>query len=710
MQHKPIEDDRDRWTRERWIEALKRLGKKYHALFRETSDVYFRLDREGDFTQVDADEVGGKEGGDHAIHRRLERALRESEEKFQIIFNSVPDSVTISTMKEARYLYVNTAFCKLTGFSREEIVGKTAFELNLYPDSGDRQKLIQALGEKGLVNGFAMKFQMRDGRILDVLLSGKVFRYQDEDCLLVVSRDITAFNQAQAELRRSEKRYRDLFNSVSDLIYTQDLEGRFTSANRAMTSIFGYADDEFLGRKAADFMKPELRKKFVSEYLKSILQKGYFNGISCYFTKDRRKIYLEYRSNLIRPKEGKAYISGIARDVTDRIIAEREIQKLNRQVLQAQKMEAVGTLAGGIAHDFNNLLQGILGYTQYLIMSKDEGDPDLNNLREIEKAGNRASELTQQLLTFSRKVEGKPKLMNLNREVEQVEKLLKRTIPKMIAIRLRLEKDLDPVYADSAQLEQVLMNLCVNARDAMPEGGTLTIETKNVTLGERYCRRHLGARPGKYVLLTISDTGTGMDKETREHIFDPFFTTKEVGKGSGLGLAMVYGIVQSHRGFIMCYSEPGHGTTFKIYLPVGKGKIRRPAGTPKETAVPKGGSETILLVDDEKFLRGIGKEILQKFGYTVLPAKDGEEALAVFMQKREEIALVILDLMMPGMGGIRCLEELLKRDPGLKVIIASGYSLDGHAREALEVGASAFIRKPYKLKHMLKVVRKVLDE
>ncbi len=710
MQHKPIEDDRDRWTRERWIEALKRLGKKYHALFRETSDVYFRLDREGDFTQVDADEVGGKEGGDHAIHRRLERALRESEEKFQIIFNSVPDSVTISTMKEARYLYVNTAFCKLTGFSREEIVGKTAFELNLYPDSGDRQKLIQALGEKGLVNGFAMKFQMRDGRILDVLLSGKVFRYQDEDCLLVVSRDITAFNQAQAELRRSEKRYRDLFNSVSDLIYTQDLEGRFTSANRAMTSIFGYADDEFLGRKAADFMKPELRKKFVSEYLKSILQKGYFNGISCYFTKDRRKIYLEYRSNLIRPKEGKAYISGIARDVTDRIIAEREIQKLNRQVLQAQKMEAVGTLAGGIAHDFNNLLQGILGYTQYLIMSKDEGDPDLNNLREIEKAGNRASELTQQLLTFSRKVEGKPKLMNLNREVEQVEKLLKRTIPKMIAIRLRLEKDLDPVYADSAQLEQVLMNLCVNARDAMPEGGTLTIETKNVTLGERYCRRHLGARPGKYVLLTISDTGTGMDKETREHIFDPFFTTKEVGKGSGLGLAMVYGIVQSHRGFIMCYSEPGHGTTFKIYLPVGKGKIRRPAGTPKETAVPKGGSETILLVDDEKFLRGIGKEILQKFGYTVLPAKDGEEALAVFMQKREEIALVILDLMMPGMGGIRCLEELLKRDPGLKVIIASGYSLDGHAKEALEVGASAFIRKPYKLKHMLKVVRKVLDE
>ncbi len=710
MQHEPTEERSDCRTKEQWRQALERLGKSYCVLFGISSDVYFRLDGEGNFVEVDAGETDGKDIRHVDTRRRLERALRESEEKFQIIFNSVPDSVSISSLEDARYLFVNTAFCKFTGFSREEIVGKTAFDLNLYVDPDARKELIEALGERGVVSGFELKLRMRDGRIIDALLSGKVLKYAGKDCLVVITKDITAFNRTQAELRRSEKRYRDLFNSVSDLIYTQDLEGRFTSANRAMTSIFGYTDDEFLGRKAADFMKPEFRKMFVSEYLGSILEKGFYNGISSYFAKDGRKIYLEYRSNLIRPKGGKAYISGIARDVTDRVIAEREIKKLNRQVLQAQKMEAVGTLAGGVAHDFNNLLQGILGYTQYLVMSKEEGDPDIASLREIEKAGNRASELTQQLLTFSRKVEGKPKLMNLNREVEQVEKLLKRTIPKMIAIRLEIEENLDAIYADPAQLEQVLMNLCVNARDAMPEGGELVIGTKNVTLSEGYCRRHLGASPGKYVLLTITDTGTGMDRETREHIFDPFFTTKEIGKGSGLGLAMVYGIVKSHKGFIVCYSEPGRGTAFKIYLPAVEGDVQTPSLPPKEKTALHGGSETILLVDDEKSLRGIGKEMLEKFGYRILLAKDGEEAIEIFIRMKGEVELVILDLMMPGMGGKRCLEELLKIEPRLKVIIASGYSLDGHVRETLEAGARDFVSKPYKLTQMLQAVRQVLDE
>jgi len=641
--------------------------------------------------------------------KRTEKALRKSEEKFRITFDSAPDSVTISRIEDGRYLYVNDGFCSFTGYSKEEAIGKTAIELGLYANPADRERLITSLQDKGTVEGFELQFRMKDGLVLDGLLSGKIFRYGKEDCLVAVVKDVTEFKRTQEELRRSEKRYRDLFDSVSDLIYTQDLEGRFTDANRALARIFGYELDEFIGRKAADFMKPELRDLFNAEYVEGIKKKGHYEGITSYFTKDGRKIYLEYRSSLIRPEEGEPFISGIARDVTDRILAEREIKKLNKQMLQAQKMEAVGTLAGGIAHDFNNLLQGILGYTQILIMPRDESDPDIASLRQIEKAANRASELTRQLLTFSRKVESKPRPVNLNQEVHEVEKLLKRTIPKMIDIELHLEEGLETINADPSQLEQVIMNLGVNARDAMPEGGKLVIETENVFLDESYCRDHLGARPGKYVLLSISDTGFGMDKDTLEHIFDPFFTTKEVGKGTGLGLAMVYGIVKSHEGYIMCYSEPGQGTAFKIYLPVIEGNTEDRILEKKEKTIPERGNETILLVDDEELLRDIGKDMLEQFGYTVLLAQDGESALELYSEKKN-ISLIILDLIMPGMGGKRCLEKLLTMNPEIKVVIASGYSINGHGKDALEAGARAFVSKPYELKQMLQVVRKVLDE
>ena len=433
--------------------------------------------------------------------------------------------------------------------------------------------------------------------------------------------------------------------------------------------------------------------------------------MTAYFTKDDRKIYIEYRNRLITPGEGEPYITGIGRNVTERILAEREIKKLNKQMLQAQKMEAVGTLAGGIAHDFNNLLQGILGYTQILLLSRDESDPDTTRLEEIEKATQRARELTQQLLAFSRKVETKPRPVDLNQEVEQVRKLLERTIPKMITMELHLEERLDVIHADPAQLEQVMMNLGVNARDAMPDGGRLVFETENLTLDEEYCETHLGARPGRYVLLSISDTGHGMNRETLEHIFEPFFTTKEVGKGTGLGLAMVYGIIKSHGGYIMCYSEPGEGTTFKIYLPVREGDQPAPETETKSVAaMPEGGSETILLVDDEGILRDIGKTILEQFGYTVLLAPDGETALEVYRENLEDISLVILDLIMPGMGGKRCLEEILKQDPQAKVVIASGYSINGRPKEALDRGARAFVKKPYEVTQMLREVRKVLDQ
>ncbi len=644
--------------------------------------------------------------------RTAEENLKTATQEVKFLFESIPDPVTISDLETGRYIYVNDAFCRYTGYGKEEALGKTPFDLGLYLDRSDREKLVSTLRETGAVSGFELPFRLRDGVVRFGYLSGKIFNYKGRPCMIAVTKDMTPIKEAEKKLRESERRFRDLFDSVSDLIYEQDLEGRFVSVNRAMTEIFGYKLDELLGRKASDFMKPELRDLFETEYLEGLKKEGHYEGISAYFTRDGRKIYLEYRSQLIRPENGKPFISGIARDVTERILAQREIKKLEKQVLQAQKMEAIGTLAGGVAHDFNNILQAIFGYTQILLMSKDEDDPDVQNLKQIEMSARRASELTQQLLAFSRKVKSELRPVDLNHEVHQLEKLLRRTIPKMIDIELRLAKDLKVINADPAQLEQVMMNLCLNARDAMPEGGRLIIQTENVILDEQYCKEHLGSRAGSYVMLSVSDTGHGMDKEILERIFEPFFTTKQVGKGTGLGLAMVYGIVKNHNGYITCYSEPGKGTTFKIYLPVIENvpEPRDPAKPEDNSDLPRGKGEGILLVDDEEAIRDLGRRILEGFGYRVLLAKDGSEALEIYRANQEQISLVILDLIMPVMGGGQCLQEILKIDPEAKVIVASGYALDGKTKEVIDSGAKGFVSKPYEVRQFLTTVHRVLGE
>jgi len=371
-------------------------------------------------------------------------------------------------------------------------------------------------------------------------------------------------------------------------------------------------------------------------------------------------------------------------------------------------MEAIGTLAGGVAHDFNNILQVALGYSELLV-----GDEGLSrrhgaDLQKINEAARRGADLVQRLLTFSRKTDIKPQPLDLNRRINEMLKMIERTIPKMIDIQLFLAQDLATINADPTQLDQVLMNLAVNARDAMPDGGKLIVETANIVLEEEYARTHLDVKSGNHVLLTFTDTGSGMDKETLEHIFEPFFTTKEGGQGTGLGLATVLGIVQQHEGFIRCYSEPGHGTTFKIYFPalVSEEEL-------KETVVrtiPKGGSGTILLVDDEEHIAELGKRILSKAGYTVLTARNGREALESYKEHREKISLVILDLIMPEMGGKQCLEGLLSLDPSVKVIIASGYSANGQTKGTLASGAKGFVNKPYDIRQVLAIVRSVLDE
>jgi PAS domain S-box-containing protein len=527
----------------------------------------------------------------------------------------------------------------------------------------------------------------------------------------------TAVNIIEAmsvqKLQESEKKYRDLVEGANSIILRMDTKGNIIFFNEFAQRFFGYSENEVLGKNIQGTILPgaESTKRNFGELIKS-LRKDPERPVASedeYVLRSGEKAWIAWTYKPIFDDEGHVVeILCIGNDITGLRRAEHEKEDLEAQLRGAQKMEAIGTLAGGIAHDFNNILQAIFSYIQILLLKKDQSDPDYDKFKAIENSVQRASELTRRLLIFSRKVKSKLKPVDLNQEVVQVSKMLEMTIPKMITIELKLAGNLRTINADPVQIEQIMMNLGVNARDAMPDGGHLDFETENVVLDEEFCRNHLGSRPGEYVLLGVSDTGHGIDKELQAHIFEPFFTTKETGQGTGLGLAMVYGIVKSHGGYITCDSEPGKGTTFKIYFPVMASDAE--AQDSEESELPiEGGNETILLVDDEENIRKPGEEMLADFGYKVITASDGESALELYRNEYEKINLIILDLIMPGMGGSLCLQELIRINPLVKVIVASGYSISGSEKKVIEAKAKGFIRKPYNVREMLNLVREVLD-
>jgi len=611
--------------------------------------------------------------------KQAEAALWSEKERFRILVDELPLGVSL-IKADGSYQYLNSKFVEIFGYSLEDIPTGREWFRKAYPDPEYRRQVISTWindHEKlkvGEARPQIFTVTCKDGSPKVIHFRPVRLKGYDQ---LVIYEDISQRIRSEEALRESKRRYRQLFDSISDFIFSYDLEGRFMSMNTASDNVLGYPPAETIGRFFTDFMRPEDRQAFRDEYLAEIKDQGHAEGVLKLVDKAGNVHHIECRNSLVKQEGQEPYVSGSGRDITERVMAQRQLKKLEEQLSQAQKMEAVGTLASGIAHDFNNILQAISGYIQLLLTKETVDRPSRNYLSQIDLATERAAELVQRLLTFSRKKEADLRPLDLNQQVVEAVKMLERTIPKMISIETRLADDLKLINGDPTQLEQVLMNLGTNARDAMPQGGRLIIETRNVTLDEEYGSNHLAVEPGQYVLLKVADTGQGMNGETKQHIFEPFFTTKDTGQGTGLGLSTVYGIVKAHGGHMTCYSESGLGTTFNLYLPVLK---------TKDLQITKDNHD-----------------------YQTLAAETGEKALEIYQEAGQGIDLVILDLGMPGLGGEACLKELLKINPQVKVIVASGYSDQGRKKTVLQKGAQAFIAKPYRLTDLLQKTRQVLD-
>ncbi|MCB2185009.1 MAG: response regulator [Deltaproteobacteria bacterium] len=506
------------------------------------------------------------------------------------------------------------------------------------------------------------------------------------------------------------ERFRALLDQSNDIIILMDASTtEVVDANQTAARLLGQIDAQLSNLKMSELI--DLNLPFSFEQLRDEARKSaapIFEGI-CYFNRQENpRTPIEFTAKLVEFAT-REYLMFVGRDISQRRQEEEEKRLLQTQLAQAQKMEALGTLAGGIVHDFNNILSGILGYSELALASVRQGQASPRELEQIIKFTTQAQDLIKQILAFSRKNEPQLSPLNLNKVIHDVISLVERSIPRMISLKLHLAPGLRLVNGDANQIDQVLLNLATNAKDAMPGGGKLILQTENVTLEEEYASTHLELAPGDYVRLTVTDTGQGMDRDTLAHIFEPFFTTKSLGEGTGLGLASVFGIIKGHGGHIICYSQPGQGTSFKIYLPtLPSGETMGPEQKREVESFPRG-SETILLVDDEQFLLEIATRFLETQGYRVLTARHGEEALHLYQEQSATIDLVVLDLNMPGMGGSQCLREIRQIRPDAAVVIASGYLRDLAVRDISTAGAAGYLEKPYKRSTLLRTIREVLD-
>jgi PAS domain S-box-containing protein len=621
----------------------------------------------------------------------------------------------IATNAQGRVSRQNPVADSLTGWTEAEALGRPLHEVFHIINEETRAKVespVDRVLREGVVVGLANHTLLvaRDGSERPIADSGAPIHDEQGaiNGVVLVFRDQSASRAAEKALRASEARYRRLFEAARDGILILDGDtGQVVDVNPFLTELLGYDHAAFLGKglwEIGPFKDIAASKAAFLE----LQNKGYIRYEDLPLeTADGRTIAVEFVSNRYQAGADTIFQCNI-RDITARHLAEQERENLQAQLLQAQKMESVGRLAGGVAHDFNNMLGVIIGYAQ---MALDQVDPSLplhHDLNEILAAAQRSTDLTRQLLAFARRQTISPKVLDLNDTIGSMIKMLQRLIGEDIDLVWKPAPGLWPIKIDPAQVDQILANLSVNARDAIAGVGTLTIETENVVLDETYCSNHAGFVPGQFVQMALSDTGAGMDKSVIEHLFEPFFTTKETGKGTGLGLATVYGIVKQNDGFINVYSEPGHGTVFKVYLPRAREAFAK-AFAP-ERRKPAQGDETLLMVEDERAILEVGKAILEQYGYTVLAAPTPTQALDLAAQHDGPIHMLITDVVMPEMNGKDLNEQIMALRPGIKTLYMSGYTANVIAHRGVIDEGINFLQKPFSIHTLAAKVREVLDQ
>jgi PAS domain S-box-containing protein len=643
--------------------------------------------------------------------KRAEEALRESEERYRTILDNIEDGY-FEVDIAGNFTFFNDSLCRMLGYSRDETMGMNNKQ---YMDKENAQKVYQTFNQVYTTGEPHISFDW------EIIRKDCTKRFIESSVSLIrnskseqigfrgVVRDVTDRKQAEEVLRKSEERFKELYDNAPVGYFEYDAQGRITSVNRTELEILGYTFEEMIGQPVWKFIvEGETARQQILAKLAGTMPP--FRGFErTYRRKDGTTFPALIEDRLLRDANGR--ITGIRctiQDITERKRAEEEMAALQDQLRQSQKMEAIGRLAGGIAHDFNNLLTVIKGYSQLSLVEIKEGDPLRGDIEEIKNAADRAADLTRQLLAFSRRQIMEMKVLDLNDLLKNLDKMLRRVIGEDIELVTPLAEDLGRVKADPGQIEQVIMNLSVNARDAMPEGGKLTIETANVELDGAYARNHVAVTPGRYVMISVSDTGVGMAPEVRDRVFDPFFTTKEKGKGTGLGLSTVYGIVKQSDGNIWVYSEPGKGATFKIYLPRVDEALEELKERVEVKEVPRG-TETILIVEDEEEVLKLAERILSRQGYTVLQTSSTSKALEICKERKDPLHLILTDVVMPQMSGHELIERCRETRQDFKILYMSGYTDNAITHHGILEKGMNYLQKPFTVDSLARKVREALD-
>lgn len=634
--------------------------------------------------------------------KRTEIALKESERRYRAIFEDSRDVIYI-TGPDGYFIEINQSGLDLFGYTRDEIMKINARDIYLHPE--DREDFVRELERNGYVLDYELKLKRRDGTSIDCLLSstirpssdGKVLRYQG------IIRDITEHKKAEEALLETERRFRELLENLKMIAVLLDLEGKIVFCNDFVSELTGHDKAELLGKNWFDIFVPEDEREMRRTEFRDNIKSGTIpiHHENVIITKENKRRNISWTNTTLKDSGGNVFgTASIGSDMTDRLKAEEQLR-------HAQRMEVIGKLAGGIAHDFNNALTPILALSQMHLSRLSDDDPVKKALSTINKSATRATKLTSRLMAFGRKQVLEPHVLNINTTLMSIGDLLQRSVGDDVRLKIKPGAGLWNVKADPIQMEQVLLNLAINAKDALGSSGQVTINTENYTLNRSSSKYSLDLDPGEYVLISVIDDGPGIEDEIKQYIFEPFFTTKEMGQGTGLGLSVAYGIIKQHDGEIICESQVGSGTTFKIFLP----RVDKPVEEVKHEEVQEDqrGEETILLVEDDDEVREVLREILKDIGYLVIEAADGKQATKISKKFNNEIHLLLTDLILPGLNGRELSEKLAEKRSDMKVLFISGYSEDVIAKHGILDEGLSFLQKPFTAALLSKKVREVLD-